>query len=252
MKDLPIALQLYTVRDDVAEDYIGTLKKVAEIGYAGVELGGTGDMTPAEFKQVLADLGLKPAGQHIGLDQLETQLDRVIDDNLAIGNSFIVCPWLPEDRRQDAEGWKKTGELFDKIGAQCREQGLTFCYHNHSFEFARFDGEYGLDLLYGATDPELVKAELDTYWVQHGGESPAEYLRKYADRTPLIHLKDMLPDEAKTFAEVGEGILDWDAIFAEAEADAAVWGIVEQDRCQRPPLESARLSLENLKKMGRA
>ena len=87
--------------------------------------------------------------------------------------------------------------------------------------------------------------------MQHGGECPAGYLRKYAGRAPLVHLKDMLDDDAKTFAEVGEGILDWDAVFAESEAGGAVWGIVEQDRCQRPPLESANLSFENLRKWGR-
>ena len=111
MAKLPIALQLYTVRDDVATDYLGPLKKVAEIGYVGVEFGGTGDLSPAEFKQVLDDLGLKPAGTHVGLDQLESNLAKAIDDQRTIGNPFIVCPWLPEDRRQDADGWKKTGEL---------------------------------------------------------------------------------------------------------------------------------------------
>lgn len=252
MKSLPISLQLYTVRDEVEKDYVGTLRRVAEIGYAGVEFGGTGDLSPEEFKQVLADLGLKPTGQHIPLDRLETDLDRVLDDTQTIGNRYVVCPWLPEDRRRDAEDWKRTAELFDSIGARCRDRGLAFCYHNHSFEFTRFDGGYGLDLLYGNSDPDLVKAEIDTYWVQHGGESPAAYLRKYADRTVLVHLKDMLADEAKTFAEVGEGILDWDAVFAAAGTGMAAWGIVEQDRCRRPPLESARLSFRNLQNMGRA
>jgi sugar phosphate isomerase/epimerase len=102
-----------------------------------------------------------------------------------------------------------------------------------------------------ACDPQLVHAEIDTYWVQHGGEVPAEYLQRYAERCPLVHLKDMLDDADRTFAEVGEGILDWESIFAAAESGSAQWGIVEQDRCQRPPMESARLSFENLQKMGR-
>jgi sugar phosphate isomerase/epimerase len=136
------------------------------------------------------------------------------------------------------------------IATAMKSDGLQLCYHNHSFEFQKFDGKYGLDIFYENSDPNLVLAEIDTYWVQHGGEDPAQFLRKYPNRCPLIHLKDMLADAQKSFAEVGAGILNWPEIFKACEAVGAQWYIVEQDRCQRPPLESVRMSFENLKRMG--
>jgi sugar phosphate isomerase/epimerase len=129
---------------------------------------------------------------------------------------------------------------------------MQLCYHNHDFEFRQFDGRYGLDILLGATDPELVKAEVDTYWVQKTGVDPAAYLRQYAGRCPLVHLKDMTADESRTFAEIGEGSMDWSAIFTAAEAGGAAWYIVEQDTCRRAPLESVAISLRNLQSMGKA
>ena len=135
------------------------------------------------------------------------------------------------------------------VGGKLAERGLVLGYHNHSFEFQQFDGEYGLDIFYRAAHAEHVQAEIDVYWVQHGGVDPAEYIRSMPGRTPLIHLKDMAEDGA--FAEVGEGVLAWDSIFDASEANGAAWYIVEQDVCQRPPLESVKISLDNLREMGK-
>ncbi len=251
MASIPIALQMYTVRDQLKEDFEGTFRKVAEMGYAGVELAGMGDRSVAQVKLLLEDLNLKMAGSHVALDVLEGNLNQAIDDNLALGNPYIVCPFLPQERRGDGAGYRKLGEQLTVIGEACRKQGITFCYHNHSFEFQKFNGVNALDILYEASDANAVQAEIDTYWVQHGGEDPAAYIRKYAGRCPLIHLKDMEAGEEKFFAEVGEGIMDFEAIFEASEASGAVWYIVEQDRCRRDPVESAALSFENLKKMGK-
>ena len=132
---------------------------------------------------------------------------------------------------------------------QLADAGIVLCYHNHAFEFETFDGKYGLDILYDNSDPQYVQAEIDTYWVQKGGVDPAAYIRKLSGRTPLIHIKDM--DTDGDFAEIGEGTLDWDAIWSACEASGAKWYIVEQDRCKRPPVESATLSVNNLCKMGK-
>jgi sugar phosphate isomerase/epimerase len=251
MSGIPVALQLYTVRDVTADDFAGTVKQVADMGYAGVEVAGdTGGMSPAELKAFLGDLGLALAGSHIGLDLLEGDLQKVIDDNLALGNPWIVCPWMPEDRRADGAGWRKAAETLTEIGAKVKAAGLQLCYHNHSFEFETFDGKTGFDIFYGAADPELVKAEIDTYWVQHGGGDPAATIRAFAGRCPLIHLKDMTDDPEPTFTEVGNGILDFQAIFAASAEAGAEWYIVEQDRCNGPSIESARTSLESLKQWG--
>ncbi len=251
MTKIPVALQLYTVRDDIRKDWERTLRDIARIGYAGVEFAGYADRTASDLKSLLADLNLRPAGGHVPIGQLESDLDRVIDFALELGNPYVVCPWIPQERRKKKSDWLAIAQLFNSVGEKCRQNGLTFCYHNHSFEFEKFDDACALDLLFGATNPELVKAELDTYWIQHGGADPAEYLRCYSGRCPLLHLKDMADDEKRSFAEVGRGILDWKTIFEAADAGGVEWYIVEQDTCPGPPIESAHASFENLRKWGK-
>ncbi len=259
MSKLPVALQMYTVRDVAEKDFLGTLRQVAQIGYAGVEMAGTATLPVHELKAALDDLGLIVAGTHVPLNLLEGDpstgsgqaLTGVIEFNQAIGSQHVILPWVAQERRATLEGWKEVARSLNQIGRELRRAGLYFCYHNHAFEFELFDGKFALDWLYELTDPELVKAELDTYWIQYAGQDPATYIRKYASRVGLVHLKDMEPGDERMFAEVGEGILDWPAIFQAAEASTARWYIVEQDRCRRPSIESARLSFENLKKMGK-
>lgn len=251
MPSIPVALQLYTVRDVLADDFAGVIRQVAEMGYLGIEVGGNfGGMSPTEFRQFVDDLGLAVAGNHVGIEALESNLESVIDDNLAIGNQWIVCPWMPEDRRRDAAGWRNVAGLVSEIGAKVKTAGLQLCYHNHSFEFERFDGQTGFDIFYDSADPGLVQAEIDTYWVQHGGEDPAATIERFAGRVPLVHLKDMAGAESRTFTEIGNGILDFPAIFSACEKAGVQWYIVEQDICARPSLESARISLENLRRWG--
>jgi len=251
MPTIPVALQTYTVRDVLADDFAGTIRQIARMGYRGIEIGANlGGMSPEEFRSFVDDLGLALTGNHVGIDVLEGHLDQVIDDNLTIGNQWVVCPWMPEDRRRDAAGWRRVAGVMGEIGQRLDAAGLQLCYHNHSFEFQRFDGETGFDIFYAAADPELVLAEIDTYWVQHGGDDPAATIERFAGRVPLVHLKDMTPGDPPTFTEVGNGILDFPAIFAASEAAGVEWYIVEQDTCARPSLESARLSLENLRTWG--
>lgn len=251
MAKLPIGLQLYTLRELLAQDFIGTLEKVAELGYDGVEFAGYGNLEASELKKVLDDLGLVAAGAHVPLDMLENELSAVIDYNLEIGNKFVSCPWVAEDRRQSASDWKRIAESLNRIGEETKRNGIQLLYHNHAFEFEKFDGKYALDILFENTDPDLVQAELDVYWVYRGGEDPAEYIKKYANRVPVVHLKDVADDEEKSFAEVGEGILNLPSIFAAAESSGAQWYIVEQDICKRPPLESVKISINNLRQMGK-
>ncbi|MCC6485723.1 MAG: sugar phosphate isomerase/epimerase [Armatimonadetes bacterium] len=252
MVKIPIGLQMFTLRDEAGKDFAGTLKAVSEIGYDGVELAGDGGLSAKELKKLLDDLGLACAGAHEGLEKLETSLNAVVDFHKELNSKFIAIPFLGEERRKGAEGWKKTAGIMTEIGHKLREEGLQLCYHNHAFEFEKFDGQYALDILYENTDAEAVQAELDTYWVKYGGEDPIEYIEKLEHRVPLIHLKDMAATEDRTFAEVGEGTLDIQGIFNAAEKAHARWMIVEQDSCKRPPLESVKISLDNLKKMGLA
>ncbi|MGH2371659.1 MAG: sugar phosphate isomerase/epimerase family protein, partial [Chloroflexota bacterium] len=184
---------------------------------------------------------------------LEHRLDEEIEYNQAIGNKWVLCPAIPEARRRDAAGWREVAASLNRIGERCVGRGLSFGYHNHAFEFPEVpgaSGTRGLDIILGETDPKLVFWEPDVYWIAKGGADPAAMIRQYAGRIPITHLKDMTGDARQTFAEVGEGTLDWPAILAASQAAGVEWHCVEQDRCDRPPLESARLSWHHLRSWG--
>lgn len=246
---IPIAVQMYTLRDETAKDFKGTLEKVASIGYKGVEFAGYGGLSASQLKAELDRLGLKVAGDHVGMDLLKNHLEETIEYNLEIGNQYIICPWTKYETKDE---YLALAEFLNQAGEKCKARGLEFGYHNHAHEFQLFDGEHALDLLFKNTDPELVKMELDTYWVQYAGIEPVGYLKKYAGRCVLVHQKDMEAGEGKGFTEVGNGIMDIKAIFAASEEIGARWFIVEQDKCSRPSLESVAISFNNLKKLGLA
>lgn len=241
---------MYTLRDDLSKDFAETVRRVAAMGYAGVELAGTGGLSAGELRALLEDNNLRVVGAHVPLGALESDLGATVAYHQELGNPYVIVPFLPPDRRS-AEGYAQVAVLLNTVGARLRDAGLHLAYHNHAFEFETLNGGgRGYDLLIDGTDPELVKIELDTFWVQRAGLDPAETLRRYAGRVPLIHLKDMTPGDEPTFAEVGEGTMDFGAIFAAAETAGAECYIVEQDVCRRPPLESVRISLDNLRNMG--
>jgi len=246
----PVALQMYTVRDYAEKDFLSTIKEVAKIGYSGIELAGTYGVSASELKQLLNSLNLKICGSHILIELLERDFDNIVKFNLDIGNKNIICPWLPEDKRNSAEKWEQTAEELNSLGEKLRAYGFTFSYHNHNFEFERFANKYGIEILIENTSPENLKLEVDVFWIKFAGLDPVEFLNRYKDRINLIHLKDMEPD-GKTFAEVGEGIIDFKPIFEIGDSGIVEWYIVEQDICKRPSLESARLSFENLRRLGR-
>ena len=252
MPKIPVGLQLYSVREQLKEDFQGTVRAVAQMGYAGVELAGYGGMGAEELRSFMESLGLKVAGDHVSFDRLENHLDEVITFSKEVGIPYVVCPAVPAARRQDAAGWQQLAATLNEIGRKCVEQGLDFCYHNHAFEFAPIDGTNGFTLLYGNSDPRYVKMELDMFWAHKGGDDPANILQRYAGRCPIVHLKDMTGDDEQTFAEVGEGVLNFQHIFQAASLGGVAWYIVEQDRCKRPPLESVQLSLQHLKEWGMA
>lgn len=241
----PIGLQPYTIREQLADDYLGSLQKVAEIGYKGIELGPPTTMTTNRLKEHLDDLGLQVIGSHADLSTLTTDLNSLIDYLHIVGGSYITHSSKFGSKQEVLE----SASLFNQIGEKCRERGIQFLYHNHNWEFKKFDNEYALDILLNETDPNLVQLELDTYWVQRAGEDPVEYLRKLTNRCPLLHIKDMEPGEEQFFAEIGEGILHFQDIFKVAEEIGTKWLVVEQDLCRRPPFESIEISYNNLQKM---
>lgn len=241
----PIALQLWSVRDDAQKDFVGVLKAVADMGYEGVEFAGYGGLSSKELRRILDDLGLKVAGSHVSFGDLHNDLERVIDYNLEIGNGFVVCPAAPGDIVGDADGWRRFADLMSEIGSKCLSSGLTLCYHNHAWEFETFEGQYGLDIFFDTVDPELVRAQLDLGWVLYAKVDPVDYLAKYASRCPLVHIKDF--DEEGRQTEVGRGLLDLEAVVAMCDKAGVEWLIIETEEYNMAPLDSVRVGLENLK-----
>ena len=253
MSRIPIGLQLYTVRQEMAQDPVGTIKAVAEIGYEGVEGGTPEGMSSKEYLSLLDDCGLKLIGGGVSPADLRDDLQKVVDRCGELGINSLMTGIGGELRAADGD-WKRVVADLGEGCAKAAEAGLQILYHNHAFEFeAKVDGMYGLDYLLTTIPADAIQAELDVYWVEAGGEDPVKYINKYAGRLPRIHIKDRAPspaDQECPFAEIGQGILDWDAIFDAAPGAGVAWYVVEQDRWIRPPLESAKMSVEYLKSRG--
>ena len=245
-----VALQMYTVRDEAQKDFVGTFKAVARIGYTSIETSGTGGLPSQELKRVLDELGLAVASAHVGLELLEGQLDQQITYFREVGCRDLVVPALPQGHRGSKDGYRRAADSMNRIGARCKEMGARLSYHNHAFEFERFDGRLALELLYEKTDPHRVAAEIDTYWVQYGGGDPVDWIHRVKGRMPAIHCKDYAVTANKPhFAEVGHGNLDWQRILAACRETGVEWYIVEQDDpvpSGRDIFESIRMSYEFL------
>ncbi len=250
MARIPIALQLYSVREDCAKDLPGTLKAVAEMGYEGVEFAGFYDRTAEELKAMLDDLGLKVAGAHIGIDTLlPEQFEQTVEFHQALGNKFLIVPGLPEQYRDSADAWRRTADLFNEIAEKLKPYGMRTGYHNHTIEFQPIDGEIPWDIFFSNTVPEVVM-QVDTGNALHGGADPVPYLEKYPGRAATVHLKEYSATNDK--AIIGEGDVRWDDVFRICETTGGTeWYIVEQETYAYPPLECVRRCLENLKKMGK-
>ncbi|MBM7703532.1 sugar phosphate isomerase/epimerase family protein [Metabacillus iocasae] len=247
MTHIPIALQLYTLRKETEQDFIGTLEKVAALGYEGVEFAGYGGLEASELKRVLDRLELKAVSSHVSIEELEENLDQVIEYQQGIGSTYIVCPYLPPERRTE-DDYRQLISLLNHVGKRCANEGLTLLYHHHDFELVRFpDGRTPLEMILNETNPEWVKAEFDVYWLTISGERPVEWLTKYQGRTPVVHLKDMTVDDRKTFAKLGTGGVDLDAIVQQGSSSTIKWWIVEQDKCEGSALESVGESIRYLK-----
>ena len=244
MASIPFALQLYTVRDHMEKDAAATLKRVKEIGYDHVELAGTAGRTPKEFKAMLDNAGLTPVSSHYGMENLAGGVDEAVREAEVFGIPYLVVPWVKADT---AAGWLAIAAQLDEAGAALRNHGIQLCYHNHAHEFERYDGELAFTLLMTGSKPEHLAAEIDTYWVRFGGEDPVATINQYAGRCPLLHIKDMAADEARSFAEVGRGVIDWKPIFAAGYKAGVEWFIAEQDVCPGDSLECARISAEFMK-----
>ena len=181
--NLPIGIVLYTVRRQMAKDPEGTLKRVAATGYKEVEVDGK---NLSKLAPILKPYGLTAPSGHFDFGQVKTGWEQEIERVKAQGLKYMVVAFLAAPDRKDLEDYKKVAELFNKAGEQCQRAGVQFCYHNHNFEFIKFGGGIGYDVLLKETEPKLVKFELDCFWMTHAGHDPVEYMRKYPGRYALL------------------------------------------------------------------
>lgn len=246
-----VGLQLFSVWRDAEKNFLGTIQKAAELGYEAVQFAGFYDTPATKLQNVLKENGLYAAGAHVGIEKLlDDELKRTFEYNSAIDNNLLVCPGLPNEMRQSAEDYKKTAEILNQIGETCKEAGFTFGYHNHAFEFEQFGSETGFDLLFGHTDPDLVKMELDCYWAAFADHDPLEIIQKYKNRVVSLHIKDMkIINGTKTGIEVGRGQLDFASLIKMGDKVGVEWFTVEQEEFELDPYESLSINADTLKQL---
>ena len=266
---LPIAIQLYTVRDAAEADFEGTLRGIKAMGYEGVEFAGLYGNSPAKIKALCREIGLKPISAHVPYYDMVNDPKGVLSDYAEIGCEYVAIPYLTEECRPGTDGFAKVVENAAMLGKMAKELGMTLLYHNHDFEFEKIDGKYALEVLYDTVPADLLQTELDTCWVRVGGEDPAPYVRKYTGRAPVVHLKDYVGGKSEHMYEligidsddqapeenpfelrpVGSGCQDMPAIVAAAEAAGAKWVVVEQDQPSMGlnPLQCAEKSINYLR-----
>jgi sugar phosphate isomerase/epimerase len=222
-----IGIQLYTVRDRMKTDVPGTLKKIASMGYNEVEFFDYFGHSPGEIRKFIDDIGLASPSTHIALADMRDRPEETIESALTVGHEYIVLGWLAPEDRTSLDDYRAHADLSNLFGEQCRASGLQYAYHNHDFEFAAVDGTRPIDVFLAETDPELVKIEMDLYWITKGGGDPFAFFDKYPGRFPLCHVKDMNPDGS--MADVGDGKIDFATIFAASEQAGFQHYYVERD-----------------------
>lgn len=247
-KKIPIGVQLYSVRQNCAEDLPGTLKAIAKMGYEGVEFAGYYGRDAKTLRRMLDDLGLKCCGTHIGLDTLlGDNLQATVEFNKTLGNKFLIVPGLPEQYRGSKEAWLKTASVFNEIAEKLEPHKMRVGYHNHSAEFQPIDGELPWDLFFGNTKKSVVM-QFDTGNAMHGGGDPVKFLKRYPGRAATVHLKPF--SEKEPNALIGEDELPWKKILELCRTSGGTeWYIIEYESDKFTPLVSIEKCLNALKKI---
>jgi len=260
-RSIPLGLQMYTVRNDLAKDFDGTAKKVRAIGIRHVQANLTQSGKSSKDQRKLYDsLGISWESIHAGGDGLRGGLDATIAEAKSVGIKNITCssPLYPTERGSlmagpSVDDWKKNADAFNKIGTACKAAGLTFAYHNHNVEFRKVGDVVPYDLLLQQTDPALVQMEMDIGWVVAGGADPVTYLTKYPNRYYSLHIKDLknqgIPNTNMKMisAIIGKGIVDWKKVLPAAHKTRVERAFLEIEEPYDPsPLEMVKQSYDFL------
>ncbi len=251
MKHKPpgFGIQLYTVLDELQNDFFGTIRSLADMGYEGIEGGIYEGDQLKQLADLLAEKNLAYAGGMTMMADFESRLDQILESTSALGCRTVLCPWILEEERQNLADWMEIAARKQKIGEACQKAGFQYLYHIHGFEFSDLgDGTTGMDVLFNETD-KAVGFEIDIYWAFHAGQDPVALYKKMLDRTPYLHLKDMVKTPDPVDVEVGSGIVPVQQVVDIAMAAGCEWMLIEQEMFDKPPLESARISHDQVRAM---
>ena len=245
----PIALQLYTVRDLLAQDYEGTIRKVADMGYVGVETANMFGGSPASAAKLFGELGLTVSSAHSALP-LGDQRQEVIDTMSALNCKRLILAWQPPEMYKSFDGIKSICDSLNEGAAVAKANGFKLGYHNHWFEYELLENRIPTDVMLEHLDPNVF-LEVDVYWVQTAGQNPVEVVHRLGSRAPLLHVKDGPCQIEAPMTALGEGVVDIPGVVA-AGAGATEWLIVELDRCATDMMEAVRKSYQYLIEKGLA
>ncbi len=260
-----IGLQLYTIRDAMALDVPGSLKKVADLGYKYLELAGYADSKfygyePLEFKKLVEDMGMVILSSHTQVEAEGITLDNahiMAEDHAKLGVKYCVQPWVVPEARTTIASYQKMAAEWNKVGQMMKDHGIQFAYHNHNFEFNTVEGKIPyFDVFMTDLDKDLVTMELDLFWTTKAGQNPVDLFKRYPGRFQLFHVKDMFTNEAPfyttdgvvDFAPVGAGVMNFKEILDAREIAGVKYLIVEQDSTKDGlPFDAIKTSMTNLK-----
>lgn len=254
-KHIPLGVQLYTIRDLVkGGNLLDLLKQIRAIGYEEVELyGNLYNHTAHELAAIVHRSGLTAPSAHFGYEEFVSKIPYA----RRLGVKWMVCPMLPKAQWGSPEGFRRAAASFNQWGKLCQQHGMRLAYHNHNYEFQDLKGTTGYDILLKETDPELVWLEMDTYWITQAGRNPVLLLNQLGKRVRLLHLKDRkvdvptsqaLDDAAEHFTEVGSGTIAWRPLLALAQKLGIEHYFVEEDKSDKPPMDSLKISYAFLHK----
>ncbi len=262
MKRFPLAIQLYSVRDSISKDFTGTLEEIKKMGYDGVELVGLYGKKPKELAAIFDSLELYPISAHVSIEDMINDPVKTVESYAQVGCAYIAIPYAAPEYRVGGGKFIEFLTVVSYIGELADSYGMGLLYHNHAFEFEKTGDSYKLDHIYSQFPPYVLKTELDTCWVNVGGEDPCKYIEKYKGRAPIVHLKDFVGSDNGmafsyqgknredippfTITALGEGVQNMPAIIEAAEKADTSWLVYEQDMPNggRSSLECAKISID--------
>ncbi len=243
----PIGVQLYSVREALAQDFEGVIRKIAAFGYQGVEPAGFPGTTPQAAADLFKSLGLQVPSAHSPLPVGEKR-DEVLATMRILGCKYLVCAYQPAEEYQSVESTIAVCKRLNEANTIARDNGLTLLYHNHWWEYQPLGSTYPYKVMLEHLEP-TIGFEVDTYWVKTGGLDPVAVINELGARVPLLHIKDGPGATDQPMLAVGEGAMDFPPILA--AGSAAEWLIVELDRCATDMLTAVEMSYRNLEALAR-